>query len=243
MAKATLVTKTPHHLLEANNKLISSPDLDIGQKGLGASLQLINIPSASLLGNALSRLLQEKILGGDGAVTMQAGLVSPDTVSLSKPAKGLREYPLFAKHSKSQILETLAKPLPQATVDQGERNRSSSEVSMISFAMEGTSSDPSSSPIQMHQQSASPPREGVVGKQPVQNPPQVEGAEHATIETPPVALKHTLDAPEVRCRDCGDSRGNRELGQAAWPREEPDSAAPAPRPGEELKRGRSPRAD
>ncbi|KAJ1177521.1 hypothetical protein NDU88_002776 [Pleurodeles waltl] len=55
--------------------------------------------------------------------------------------------------------------------------------------------------------------------------------------------EHTLDAPEGRCRDCGDRRGDRTLGWAARPREEPDSTAPAPRSGEELKQSRSPRAD
>ncbi|KAJ1191492.1 hypothetical protein NDU88_000808 [Pleurodeles waltl] len=51
----------------------------------------------------------------------------------------------------------------------------------------------------------------------------------------PAALKHTLDATEKRYRDCGDRRDGQSLRQAAWPREDPDYVAPAPRT-EALKR-------
>ncbi|KAJ1185083.1 hypothetical protein NDU88_001878 [Pleurodeles waltl] len=56
------------------------------------------------------------------------------------------------------------------------------------------------------------------------------------------ALKRTQDAPEKRCRDCGDRRGGQSLRRAAWPHEDPDSVAPAPRVEVELKRGQNPRA-
>ncbi|KAJ1156859.1 hypothetical protein NDU88_009576 [Pleurodeles waltl] len=49
------------------------------------------------------------------------------------------------------------------------------------------------------------------------------------------ALKHTLDATEKRYRDCGDSRDGQSLRRAAWPREDLDYVAPAPRT-EALKR-------
>ncbi|KAJ1162157.1 hypothetical protein NDU88_002633 [Pleurodeles waltl] len=58
----------------------------------------------------------------------------------------------------------------------------------------------------------------------------------------PAALKHTLDAPEKRYRDCGDRRGGQSLRRAAWPREDPDYVAPAPRTEVELKQGQNPRA-
>ncbi|KAJ1114674.1 hypothetical protein NDU88_002909 [Pleurodeles waltl] len=59
---------------------------------------------------------------------------------------------------------------------------------------------------------------------------------------PLAALKRTLDTPEKRCRDCGDRHSGQSLRRAAWPHEEPDSVAPAPRMEVELKRGQNPRA-